>query len=313
MLGIVNAFDIPARQTFLIDMVGRSDLFNAIALNSSMFNSARIIGPAIAGVLVATIGEGWCFFSNGVSYIAVITGLLLMRLPKQAELEQRGSPIENMIEGFRFARHTTPVRAILLLIGLVSLAATPYAVLMPIFAGRILHGDARQLGILMGATGIGAVIAGLTLASRRGVKGLGRWVWASATGLGVSLILFAFSRHLWLSIIALMPAGFFMMFQMGSSNTLLQVMVPNRLRGRVMALYSMMFVGMAPIGALLAGIVASKIGAPRTVAIGGFACVAGGSIFARRLPAFRGEARDLIRQQEMIAGDPTSSVPASRT
>jgi MFS family permease len=313
LLGVVNAFDIPARQTFLIDMVGRSDLFNAIALNSSMFNSARIIGPAIAGILVATIGEGWCFFSNGVSYIAVITGLLLMRLPKQAELEQRGSPIENMIEGFRFARHTTPVRAILLLIGLVSLAATPYSVLMPIFAGRILHGDARQLGILMGATGIGAVIAGLTLASRRGVKGLGRWVWASATGLGVSLILFAFSRHLWLSIIALMPAGFFMMFQMGSSNTLLQVMVPNRLRGRVMALYSMMFVGMAPIGALLAGIVAAKIGAPRTVAIGGFACVAGGSIFARRLPTFRGEARDLIRQQEMIAGDPTSSVPASRT
>ncbi len=313
LLGVVNAFDIPARQTFLIDMVGRDDLFNAIALNSSMFNSARIIGPAIAGVLVATIGEGWCFFSNGISYIAVITGLLLMRLPKQAELEQSGSPIENMIEGFRFARHTTPVSAILMLIGLVSLAATPYSVLMPIFAGRILHGDARELGILMGATGVGAVIAGLTLASRRGVKGLGRWVWAAATGLGLSLILFAVSRHLWLSIIALMPTGFFMMLQMGSANTLLQVMVPNRLRGRVMALYSMMFVGMAPIGALLAGVIAAKIGAPRTVAIGGLACVAGGAIFARRLPSFRGQARDLIRQQEMIAGDPTSSVPVSRT
>ncbi|HEY1865838.1 MAG TPA: MFS transporter, partial [Candidatus Acidoferrales bacterium] len=228
LLGVVNAFDIPARQTFLIDMVGREDLFNAIALNSSMFNSARIIGPAIAGVLVATIGEGWCFFSNGVSYIAVIAGLLMMHLPRQAELEQSGSPIENMIEGFRFARHTTPVRALLLLIGLVSLAVTPYSVLMPIFAGRILHGDARELGILMGATGVGAVTAGLTLASRTGVKGLGRWVWTAATGLGLSLILFSFSRHLWLSVAALVPTGFFLMLQMGSTNTLLQVMVPNR-------------------------------------------------------------------------------------
>ena len=313
LLGVVNAFDIPARQTFLIDMVGRNDLFNAIALNSSMFNSARVIGPAIAGILVASIGEGWCFFSNGVSYIAVITGLLLMRLPKQAAFEQSGSPIENIIEGFRFARRTTPVRAILLLIGLASIAATPYAVLMPIFAGRILHGGARELGILMGATGVGAVTAGLMLASRTGVKGLGRWVWAAATGLGASLILFASSRHLWLSIVALVPAGFCMMLQMGSANTLLQVMVPNRLRGRVMALYSMMFVGMAPIGALLAGVVAAKIGAPRTVAIGGFACVAGGAIFASRLPSFRGEARDLIRQQEMIAGDPTSSLPVAKT
>jgi MFS family permease len=312
LLGVATAFDIPARQTFLIDMVGREDLFNAIALNSAMFNSARIIGPAIAGVLVASIGEGWCFFSNGVSYIAVITGLLLMRLPKAAALEHTGSPIENMIEGFRFARHTTPVRALLMLIGLVSLAVTPYSVLMPIFAGRILHGDARQLGMLMGATGIGAVMGSLSLASRRGVQGLGRWVWGAAAGLGLSLILFSFSRHLWLSIAALVPVGFCLMIQMGSTNTLLQVMVPNRLRGRVMALYSMMFVGMAPIGALLAGVMAARIGAPHTVAIGGFACLIGAIIFARRLPSFRGEARDLIREQEMIAGDPTTSVPVSR-
>ena len=205
LLGVVNAFDIPARQTFLIDMVGREDLFNAIALNSSMFNSARVIGPALAGIIVATIGEGWCFFVNGVSYIAVITGLLMMRLQKQAALEQGGSHIENMIEGFRFAKHTTPVRALLLLVGLVSLAVTPYSVLMPIFAGRILHGDARQLGMLMGATGVGAVIGGLTLASRTGIKGLGTWVWAAATSLGVSLILFSLSRHLWLSIAVLIP------------------------------------------------------------------------------------------------------------
>ena len=313
LLGVVNAFDIPARQTFLIDMVGREDLFNAIALNSSMFNSARVIGPALAGVIVATIGEGWCFFANGISYIAVITGLLMMRLQNQAVLESGGSPIENMIEGFRFARQTKPVRALLMLVGLVSFAITPYSVLMPIFAGRILHGDARQLGMLMGAAGIGAVMGGLTLASKTGVRGLGSWIWAAATCVGASLIVFAASRHLWLSIAVLVPTGFGTMIQMGSSNTLLQVMVPNRLRGRVMSLYSMMFVGMAPIGALLGGIVASKIGAPYTVAIGGIACVAGGAVFASHLPGIRAEARELIRVQEMIAGDPTSSVPVSRT
>lgn len=312
-LGVVNAFDIPARQAFLIDMVGREDLLNAIALNSSMFNSARIIGPAIAGILVATIGEGWCFFTNGVSYIAVITGLLLMRLTKQAALEQGGSPIENMIEGFRFARRTAPVRALLLLIGIVSLAAMPYTVLMPIFAGRILHGGARQLGLLMGATGIGALIGALALASKTSVRGLGRFVWIAAAGLGTSLILFTLSRHLWLSMALLVPAGFSMMIQMGSTNTLLQVMVPDRLRGRVMSLYSMMFIGMGPIGALLAGMVAAKLGAPWTVGIGGFVCLVGGAIFARRLPSIRGEARQLILAQGMTAGDPPATIPVSRS
>ncbi len=157
LLGVVNAFDIPARQAFLIDMVGREDLLNAIALNSSMFNGARIIGPAIAGLLVASIGEGWCFFANGVSYIAVIAGLLLMQLTRTAALQHSGSPIENILEGFRFARHTAPVRALLSLVGLVSLAAMPYTVLMPIFVGHVLHGGARELGILMGATGVGAL------------------------------------------------------------------------------------------------------------------------------------------------------------
>ncbi len=186
LLGVVNAFDIPARQAFLIDMVGRDDLLNAIALNSSMFNSARIIGPAIAGILVASVGEGWCFFANGISYIAVIIGLVLMRLTRQGELQKHGSPLENMIEGFRFARHTAPVRALLLLIGFVSLAAMPYTVLMPIFAGRILHGGARQLGMLMGATGVGALLGALTLASKTNVRGLGKWVWMAATGFGTA-------------------------------------------------------------------------------------------------------------------------------
>ena len=312
LLGVVNAFDIPARQAFLIDMVGRDDLLNAIALNSSMFNSARIIGPAIAGILVASVGEGWCFFANGISYIAVITGLLMMRLTKKADLQKKGSPLENMIEGFRFARHTAPVRALLLLIGFVSLAAMPYTVLMPIFAGRILHGGARQLGMLMGATGIGALLGALTLASKTSVSGLGKWVWMAATGFGASLILFTLSRHLWLSLALLIPTGFGMMVQMGATNTLLQVMVPDRLRGRVMSLYSMMFIGMGPIGALIGGFLAAKIGAPWTVAIGGVTCLAGGAIFARRLPGMRGEARQLILAQGMGAGEPPATLPMSR-
>jgi MFS family permease len=312
LLGVVNAFDIPARQAFLIEMVGRGDLLNAIALNSSMFNSARIIGPAIAGILVASVGEGWCFFGNGISYIAVITGLLLMRLTKRTELQRHGSPLENMVEGFRFARHTAPVRALLLLIGFVSLAAMPYTVLMPIFAGRVLHGGAGQYSMLMGATGIGALLGALTLASKPTVNGLGKWVWMAATGFGTSLILFSLSRHLWLSLALLVPTGFGMMVQMGATNTLLQVMVPDRLRGRVMSLYSMMFIGMGPIGALAGGAVATRIGAPWTVAIGGLTCLAGGTVFARHLPSMRGEARQLILAQGMNTSEPPASLPVPR-
>ncbi len=313
LLGVVNAFDIPARQAFLIEMVGRDDLLNAIALNSSMFNSARIIGPAIAGILVAWVGEGWCFFGNGISYIAVIVGLLLMRLTNRPELQKHGSPLENMIEGFRFARHTVPVRALLLLIGFVSFAAMPYTVLMPIFAGRVLHGGAGEYSMLMGATGVGALLGALTLASKTGVRGLGKWVWMAATAFGASLILFSFSRRLWLSLALLVPTGFGMMVQMGATNTLLQVMVPDRLRGRVMSLYSMMFIGMGPIGALVGGLVAGKIGAPWTVAVGGVTCLAGGAIFARRLPAMRGAAQQLILVAGMGTGEPPNSLAVSRT
>ncbi len=313
LLGVVNAFDVPARQAFLIDMVGREDLLNAIGLNSSMFNSARIVGPAIAGILVASVGEGWCFFANGISYIAVIAGLLMMRLTRRAAIQHHGSALENMIEGFRFARHTTPVRALLILIGFVSLAAMPYTVLMPIFAGRILHGGARELGMLMGATGVGALLGALTLASKSGVEGLGKWVWRAAGVFGTSLIFFAWSRHLWLSMTFLIPAGFGMMLQMACTNTLLQVMVPDRLRGRVMSLYSMMFIGMGPIGGLLGGALAARIGAPWTVSIGGMICLIGGAIFARRLPAMRGVARQLILAQGMGTGEPPASLPVSRS
>jgi MFS family permease len=308
LLGVVNAFDIPARQAFLVDMVGRESLMNAIALNSSMFNAARVIGPAIAGILVAWIGEGWCFFANGVSFIAVIIGLLLMRIEQPAVVDAAGSSWEKVVEGFRFVRETKPIWAMLLLIGLVSLVGMPYAVLMPIFADKVLHGGARGLGLLMGATGVGALLGALTLAARAGLRGLGRWVALSAAGFGVSLILFASSHWFWISFLVLVPAGFTMMLQMACANTLIQAMTPDRLRGRVMAAYSMMFMGMAPLGSLLAGALADRVGSPWTVAIGGIVCLVGSAVFARRLPALRAEARQLIIAQGMTGGEPAEQM-----
>jgi MFS family permease len=307
LLGVVNSFDIPARQSFLVDMVGKEDLMNAIALNSSMFNGARVVGPAVAGILVAKIGEGWCFAVNAVSYIAVIAGLLMMTVdcpPRSAS----DSPMADIIEGFRWVDSTRVIRALLLLIGLVSLVGMPYTVLMPVFADKILHGGARGLGILMGATGVGALLGALTLASRTGVKGLGRIVAWSCAGFGVSLILFGFSRAFWLSTALLLPAGYFVMLQMACSNTLIQTMVPDQLRGRVMALYSMMFMGMAPIGALLGGSLADRMGAPLTVAVGGAACVMGSAWFGRALPALRIEARRLIVAQGLAGGEPEQEI-----
>ena len=302
LLGSVNAFDIPARQAFLSDMVGREDLMNAIALNSSMFNGARMIGPAVAGIVVAKVGEGWCFFGNAASYIAVIIGLLLMKVtcpPRDAHV----SPMESLLEGFRFVNRTVPIRALLLLLGLVSLVCMPYTVLMPIFAAKILHGGPKALGTLMGATGVGAMFGALTLASRKGVRGLGRWVALAAGGLGIFLIAFSFSRTLWLSTALLVPVGYCMMLEMSSSNTLIQSMTPDALRGRVMAVYSMMFMGMAPFGALFGGALAERWGAPTTVAIGGTASILGALVFARYLPFMRDEARRLIVEQESMIGE----------
>ncbi|HZP24586.1 MAG TPA: MFS transporter [Terriglobales bacterium] len=303
-LGVVNAFDIPARQAFLIDMVGREDLMNAIALNSSMFNGARVIGPAVAGILVATIGEGWCFFANAVSYIAVIAGLMMMRIQNPAKLAKEGSPLQHILEGFAFAKNTGPMRSILLLLGLVSFVGMPYTVLMPVFADRILHGGARGLGILMCSTGVGALLGAASLAARVGLRGLGRLIALCAVGFGASLVLFAFSKIFWLSTVLLLPVGFFIMVQMASSNTLIQAMVPDDLRGRALAVYTMMFMGMAPFGALFAGAAAHRIGSPWTVAAGGLASIVGGALFWTQLPAFRREARELVLAQGMMAGTP---------
>jgi len=307
LLGVVNAFDIPGRQAFLVDMVGKDHLMNAIALNSSMFNGARVVGPAVAAILVTKIGEGSCFAVNAVSYVAVIIGLLLMNV-RSVHRAGKNSPIEDIIEGFRWANKTKVIRSLLLLIGLVSLVGMPYTVLMPVFADKILHGGARALGILMGATGVGALLGALTLASKTGVKGLGRWVAITCAGFGVSIFLFSFSRMFWLSALLLLPAGYSMMLQMACSNTLIQTMVPDQLRGRVMALYSMMFMGMAPFGALFGGALAQRAGAPITVAVGGVACMMGALWFARELPELRIEARRLIIAQGLAGGEPEQEI-----
>jgi len=301
--GVVNAFDIPARQAFVVDMVSRQDLVNAIALNSSMFNGARVIGPAAAGIVVAAIGEGWCFFANGISFIAVIVCLLIMTIDRP-RASIRGSPLQNVMEGFKFVGGTGPIRALMLLLGLVSFTAMPYAVLMPLFADKLLHGGPKALGILMGCSGAGALCGAVTLAMRKSIKGLGRWVAVACSSFGVALILFSFSRTLWLSAVLLVPVGFFVMIQMASSNTLIQSMVPDHLRGRVMAVYSMMFMGMAPFGALSAGSIAHNIGAPWTVAIGGIISVIGGIFFGLRWPRLRSTARELIVAQQMTGGAP---------
>ena len=301
LLGVVNAFDIPARQAFLMEMVGRDDLINAIALNSAMFNASRVVGPAVAGILVATIGEGWCFFANGVSYIAVIAGLVMMRV-RPHEPPTSTSPLEDVKEGLHFVAHHPPVYVLLVLLGIVSLAGTPFVVLMPIFADRIFHGGAQALGWLMGLSGIGALAGALVMATRHHVRGLGRWVAVSGAAFSFSLIGFAYSRVFWLSLVLMLPIGFAMMIQFGSSNTLIQSMSPDRLRGRVMAVYSMMFMGMAPIGALLEGAVADRIGAPLAVAAGGVVCLLSAGAFAIWLPHLRPVARQLIDAQLSLSG-----------
>jgi len=306
LLGVVNAFDVPARQAFYVELVGRDDLLNAIALNSSMVNFARVVGPALAGLVIAAIGEGWCFFADGVSYLAVIAGLLLMRLEPFQRPKHKPSAISQITEGFRFVARTPPIRALLLMLGLASLVGMPYAVLMPIFAEDILHSGARGLGLLMGAAGVGALLGALTLAGKRNVKGLGRWVAFAAMDFGIALIAFTFSRHFLLSMLLLVPVGFAMMLQMASSNTLIQTMVPDQLRGRVMSVYSMMFMGMAPFGALLSGAIAHRIGAPHTVAMGGAIVLMGALVFHSQIPKLRVQARRLIVAQEAAGGDPAN-------
>lgn len=297
LLGMVNAFDIPARQVFVAQTVDRADLMNAIALNSSMFNGARIIGPAVAGALLVTVGEGWCFLINSLSYLAVLAGLLAMRLDA-AHTRQAPAGRRSVLEGFRFILAAHPVRDLLVLLGLLSLLGMPYSVLMPIFADQILHGGAKAYSVLMGVSGAGALAGALSLVLKRSPRGLGHWIAACTTGFGLALIAFALSRSFLLSVLLMLPVGYTFMVQMASTNTMIQMMIPDALRGRVMSVYSMMFMGMAPIGALLGGTLAHHLGAPLAVALGGGGCVAAGLAFALRLPRWRQGARLLYRSEE---------------
>ncbi|MDE3153826.1 MAG: MFS transporter [Acidobacteriota bacterium] len=308
LLGVVNAFDIPARQALLVELVGREDLMNGIALNSSLVNAARVVGPAVAGLLVAAIGEGWCFLVNGTSYLAVLGCLLAMRLPPRAASHRAHSAGRAIVEGFWFVWRTGPIRALLVLLGIVSLTALPYSVLMPVFAARVLHRGADTLGLLMGAAGLGALAGALSIAARQGVRGLGRWVAAASLAFGLLLVVFATSRTFWLAMGLMVPVGAAMMIEMSASNTLIQAMVPDALRGRVMAVYSMMFMGMAPFGSLAAGAIADRLGVRWALALGGLACATSAVVFWLRLPAHRIQARQLLVAQEMAGGVPAASV-----
>lgn len=297
MQGLINAFDMPARQAFVIQMVDDpADLPNAIALNSSMVNAARLIGPAVAGIMIAAVGEGYCFLIDGISYIAVIISLLLMRLKPQRPRSRSQKVLHELAEGWRYVSGSVPIRAILLLLALISLLGMPYTVLMPVFAAQVLHGGPHTLGMLMACIGVGALAGALTLAGRSSVLGLGRIIPISAGVFGASLIGFGLSRSLWISMLLLLGSGFGMMRQLAASNTILQTILDDEKRGRVMSFYAMSFAGMSPFGSLLAGVVASRIGAPWTVVISGSVCVLGALLFARELPRLREFIRPIYRQ-----------------
>ncbi|HJT52722.1 MAG TPA: MFS transporter [Candidatus Angelobacter sp.] len=289
--GAINAFDMPARQAFVLEMVtDRGDLSNAIALNSSMVNMARLIGPSVAGLIIAVVGEGYCFLIDGFSYLAVIASLLLMRLATAAPMSRGKNTLADLKEGWQYVTGFAPVRDVMLLLCVASLLGMPYMVLMPIFAGQILHGGPHTLGFLMGATGVGALTGAVILAARKSVLGLGRVIWLASAAFGAGLIAFSASRWLWLSYVLMFVVGLGMMQQMASSNTILQTITPDDKRGRVMSYYTVSIVGMMPFGSLLSGWLAARLGAPIALAIGGAACVAGAGIFALRL----GRIRELV-------------------
>lgn len=279
LVGIVNAFDVPIRQAFFVHMVGQEDLPNAIALNSSIFNGARVIGPAIAGFTIVLVGEGWCFFLNGLSFVAVIIALLMMRIKHNGSKPLRESPVRSFIEGFRFAMNDVPIRSTLLLLALLSLFGLQYSVFLPIYASDILHGGARTLGLLMSAAGVGAVLGALQFAARTEYKGLARWVASTCTTCALSLLVFSFATSFWLCAAILFIVGFAATSQMAATNTVIQQRVPDEMRSRLMAVYATMFMGVMPLGALIAGGIAKHVGAPYTIRIFGIAVLVGCGVF----------------------------------
>lgn len=301
ILGAVSGFDIPARQAFLIEMVDdRDDLPNAIALNSSMFNAARLVGPAIAGFAIASIGEGWVIVANSASYAAVIVAMFAMRVPQRPKGSARGNVLRTLGDGFRYAYDSRAIRSILTLVTIIAVAGVPFSVLLPVVASKVLGGGARTLGFLMSATGLGALAGALFLASRRSVVGLGRLIAVSGTLFGFSLVALSLSRALWLSLILLMIAGFGMMAQMAACNTILQTIVDDDKRGRVMSMYAMAYVGMSPFGSLIHGILASRIGVAWTLAIGGSVTAVAAVLFGMRLPMLRDVVWPIYRRMGIL-------------
>ncbi|NJD09472.1 MAG: MFS transporter [Gemmatimonadetes bacterium] len=322
VLGAATAFDIPARQAFLIEMVqDRQDLPNAIALNSSMFNVARLIGPAIAGLAIGLVGEGWVILLNGASYVAVLASLSLMRVDRPHGRAQPGRMLGHLAEGFRYAFGFPPIRLVLTHVAIVSLFAVPFTVLLPLVAGETLRGGPETLGFLMSAIGLGALTGAVYLAGRSSVRGLGRVIAVAAVLFGAGLMALSLSRVLWLSVLCLGVAGFGMMAQIASSNTVLQTIVDDDKRGRVMSMFTMAFVGMAPIGSLLAGLVAERIGANATIGLGGLVSGAAGVFFALRLPLLRQHVRPIYERLGILpevarglqaATQPTTPEPRGR-
>jgi MFS family permease len=299
--GLINAFDMPGRQSFLVKMVDdRSDLSNAIAINSSMANGARLIGPALAGLVIGAVGEGWCFLLDGVSYFAVIASLLLMRISPSGTLSNRSSMSEQLREGWDYVSTFRPIRTILLLFALISLMGYSYAVVLPVFAGQVLHGGATTLGWLMGASGIGALTSALSLAVRKTVVGLTRMIQIASATLGTALILFGFSDTFWLSFVLMVFVGFGLMQCASVSNTIIQSLVPEDKRARVMGYYTMAFFGASPFGSLLAGALAHRIGAPHTVMVTGTFCIVGSLWFTLDLPKINAVMKPIYRQMGLL-------------
>jgi MFS family permease len=308
--GLINAFDMPGRQSFLVHMVeDRADLSNAIAINSSMANGARLIGPAIAGVVISAVGEGWCFLIDGVSYFAVIASLLMMRIAPHEMRRTSTSMIVQMREGWDYVRSFRPIRTILLLFALMSLMGYPYAVLLPVFAGDVLHGGAHTLGWLTGASGVGALASGISLTLRKSAVGLTRMLLFASSILGAALICFGLSHTLWLSLVLMTFVGFGLMQCTAASNTIIQALVHEDKRARVMSYYSTAFFGAAPFGALMAGALAHRVGAPHTVIVTGGCCLTGALWFYRERPRITAIMRPIYREMGLLPQGDAPLVP----
>jgi MFS family permease len=290
LVGIVNAFDVPIRQSFFVHMVGKEDLPNAIALNSSIFNGARVVGPAIAGFAIVLVGEGWCFFLNGVSFIAVLVALLMMRIEPFVKKPPDESPVRSFVQGFKFAMHDVPIRSSLMILCVLSMFGLQYSVFLPIYAHDILHGEAGTLGLLMSAAGVGAFLGALQFAARTNYTGLARWIASTCTVCAVGLIIMSHATAFWLCATVLFVVGFAATSQMAATNTIIQERVPDELRSRLMAVYATMFMGVQPIGALLAGGVAKRMGTPNTVLLFGSLVLVGSLFFIWRVAIRTGRA-----------------------